>query len=304
MKTTQELTIGTRGSQMALVQAHLVADQLIARNLGLIVKIKIITTRGDTNYSPIPLGTIGKEWFTKEIEQALQERSIDLAVHSLKDLAPETPAGLIVLPVLARDDPRDALISKTKLSLADLPKGAIIGTDSLRRKALLLRLRPDVNVKSIRGNANTRLQKLEEEAYDALVMAAAGLQRIGRADAVAEFFAPDTFTPAIGQGVLAVEAREDRSEIIDMVRVLQDVSTEAAVVAERAFAKEIGGGCKLPVGCYVYFDEGNVHITGMVGSMDGMYTSIKSMTGPVDSAVTLAKQLAAQLANEPFVAEY
>jgi hydroxymethylbilane synthase len=289
---------------MALMQANLIADQLTAKNPGLTVKLKIITTKGDTNDAPIPLDTIGKEWFTKEIEQALQNRSIDLAVHSLKDLAPETPEGLLVQPVLVRDDPRDALVSKIGVSLSALPKGATIGTDSLRRKALLLQHRPDVNVKSIRGNANTRLKKLEEESYDALVMAAAGLERIGKTDVITELFDPRTFTPAVGQGVLAAESREDRPEIVDMIKALQDAPTQAAVAAERAFASEIGGGCKLPIGCYVYFDGDTVHVNGMVGSMDGTRTTIKSVIGPAAESATLARQLAAQLVKEPFVAEY
>ena len=301
MTDSLHLTVGTRGSQMALVQTDLVVEPLKAKHPGLAVTVKVITTKGDIDHSVIPVDTVGKAWFTKEIEQALLDGHVDLAVHSLKEMPPNTPPGLVVSPVLARDDPRDALIGKTGQSLADLPRGAIVGTDSLRRKAMLLAQRPDLIVRSVRGNANTRLQKLASGDYDALVLAAAGLRRIERADDITEYFDPTVFIPAIGQGALAAEWSTDRPEVTSLMEALEDPPTCAAVAAEQAFAQTIGGGCKLPVGCYVYLAADSVHIYGMVGSMDGSLSVTKASTGPADQAVGLARALATELAKEPFV---
>lgn len=302
--TISHLTIGTRGSQMALMQANLVAERLKARYPGLAIDIEVITTKGDTDDSPIPLDTVGKAWFTSEIEQALLNGRVDFAVHSLKDLPPEVPAELAVSSVLVRSDPRDALVTRTATRLGELTKGAVIGTDSLRRKAQLLQQRPDLVVQSIRGNANTRLQKLQDGGYDALVVAAAGMERIGRARDITEYFAPDVFVPAIGQGALAVEARKDNPELWTMLHALQDPPTQAAVDAEQAFARVIGGSCKLPLGCYVYFKADTVHIHGMAGNMEGTVVVTKTVSGPANKAIELAQRLAAELAKEPFVAQY
>lgn len=179
--------------------------------------------------------------------------------------------------------------------------GAIVGTDSLRRKALLLAQRPDLTVRSIRGNANTRLQKLASGDYDALVLAAVGLHRIGRADAITEYFDFTKFIPAVGQGALAAEWSAHRPEITRLIETLEDPSTLSAVAAEHAFAHTIGGGCKLPLGCYVHFAADTAHIHGMVGSMDGRQAVVKSITGPAGQATELARELAAELAKEPFV---
>ncbi len=301
MTDSLHLTVGTRGSQMALVQTDLVVEPLKAKHPGLAVTVKVITTKGDIDHSVIPVDTVGKAWFTKEIEQALLDGHIDFAVHSLKDMPPNTPPGLVVSPVLARDDPRDALIAKTGQRLADLPGGAIVGTDSLRRKAMLLAQRPDLTVRSVRGNANTRLQKLASGDYDALVLAAAGLHRIERADEITEYFDPTVFIPAIGQGALAAEWSTSRPEVTSLMEALEDPATRAAVAAEQVFAQTIGGGCKLPLGCYVCFAADSVHIYGMVGSMDGSLSVTKTTTGPADQAVGLARALAAELAKEPFV---
>lgn len=304
MAELRQLRVGTRGSKMALVQTQLVVDRLKALHPALDIQTQIITTRGDTNLAPIPLDTIGKAWFTEEIEQALEDGTIDLAIHSLKDVPPEIGAGLHVLPVLRRDDPRDVLVARDGKTLADLPNGAVVGTDSLRRKALLLARRPDLRVQSVRGNATTRLEKLERGAYDALVMAVAGLERIGRTDAVTDYFDTETFVPAIGQGALAAEWRSERKDISAYVAVLGDAETLAAVAAEQAFAAVIGGGCKLPVGCYARFANETAQVYGMVGSMDGTEVVIQSASGPADQATQLAQTLARKLAAEPFVAQY
>lgn len=304
MKQPGTLRIGTRGSQMALVQTQQVADKLTGQNSELATELQIITTKGDSDNSPIPLDTVGKAWFTSEIEQALLRGEIDIAVHSLKDVPPETPAGLIVLPVLPRDDARDALVARDNLNLAELPRGAVIGTDSLRRKAQILRLRPDLVVKSVRGNANTRLEKLYGGDYDALILAAAGLRRIGKADVITELLQPDEFVPATGQGALAAEIRVEDSELLVMLRQLQDQTTLAGLTAEQSFTAIIGGGCKLPIGCYVQFDADTVQVYGMVGSIDATQCVIKTRSGPATEASALAKQLASELAEEPFVADF
>lgn len=298
------LKVGTRGSQMARAQTEIVLEQLQAQHPGLETEVEIITTRGDIDKSPIPLDTVGKDWFTKEIEQALLDKRIDCAVHSLKDLTPETPDGLIILPVLARNDPRDALIATAAKSLAELPQGAVVGTDSIRRKALLLQQRPDLIIKSLRGNADTRLAKLEAGEYDAIVLAAAGLERIGESRRITEYFDPTIFIPAVGQGTLAAECRSDDADTLRLLQTLQDPDTILAVAAEHAFSAVVGGGCKLPVGCYVHFDAGKAHIYGMVGSLDAKTVVTKSVSGPAGKALALAKQLAAELAKEPFIQQY
>ncbi|HUB94004.1 MAG TPA: hydroxymethylbilane synthase [Verrucomicrobiae bacterium] len=304
MTESIQLIAGTRASQMALFQTNKVIENLKGHHQELSIKQKHISTKGDIDQTPIPLDTIGKAWFTKEIEQELIDRHIDFAVHSLKDIPPELPPGLIIMPILKRDDPRDGLIATTSVTLKTLPKGAIIGTDSLRRKALLLRERPDLIVKSIRGNANTRLQKLESGTYDALVMAVAGLERIDRSEMITEYLDPTTFVTSIGQGTLAVELRSERQDLIELFKELQDTHTLLATAAEQEFANVIGGGCKLPVACYVRIDDDTAHIHGMVGNMDARQSVIKSLHGAATNAVGLAQQLACDLAREPFVAEY
>jgi len=304
MANLKQLTAGTRGSQMALTQTGRVITRLTKQHPELAVTTKIITTKGDVDDTPIPLDTIGKAWFTKEIEQELLDKNIDFAVHSLKDVPPELPPGLTVLPILPRDDPRDGLVATSATTLATLPKGATVGTDSLRRKALLLQTRPDLDVKSIRGNANTRLQKLEAGDFDALVMAVAGLERIGRSEMVVEYLDPTTFVPSIGQGALAVEVRLERTDLITLFKELQDGACVQATAAEQAFAEVIGGGCKLPVACYVHIEAGAAKVYSMVGSMDGTRCVTVSLEGPAAKALELARQLAHELAEEPFVAEY
>jgi len=304
MAESQQVRVGTRGSSMALAQTQLVVGRLKVLHPELDIQTQIITTRGDTNLAPIPLDTVGKAWFTEEIEQALQDGAIDLAIHSLKDVPPEIGAGLQVLAVLKRDDPRDALVARDGKTLAELPNGAVVGTDSLRRKALLLACRPDLRVQSVRGNATTRLEKLKNGAYDALVMAVAGLERIGRADVITDYFDAETFVPAIGQGALAAEWRSEREDIGAFVAALGDPKTLAAVAAEQAFAAVVGGGCKLPVGCYVRFENETAQVYGMAGSMDGTKVVIKTASGPADQAIGLARTLAEELAAEPFVAQY
>jgi hydroxymethylbilane synthase len=295
MTDVPSLVIGTRGSTLALAQTQLVIDALKQHYPEVEIRSKIIVTKGDLNQSPIPLDTIGKSWFTAEIEDALLKGEIDIAAHSMKDLPPEIPEGIITMPVLKRGDPRDVLISKSGASFNELPKGTIIGTDSIRRKVLLLDQRPDLVVKSIRGNVDTRIKKLHDEPYDAIILAAAGLERVGMIGLVTEFLDPLIIIPAIGQGILAAQARQDRNEVIDMLRAIQDVPTHIAADAEQAFSNTIGGGCKVPIGCYAHIVDDTIIVDAFMQSADGTHLIRKSATSPISTAADTARALAREL---------
>lgn len=295
MADITSLIIGTRGSKLALAQTQMVADALAETHPGIAIRPKIIVTKGDLNQSPIPLGAVGKNWFTAEIEEALLAGEIDIAVHSMKDLPPETPAELVTLPVIERGDARDALISKSGAALKDLPRGAVIGTDSVRRKALLREARPDIIVKSIRGNVDTRLRKLHDEPYDAIVLAAAGLERAGTIGAVTEFLDPLAFIPAIGQGILAAQARRDRAEVLAMLHAIQHTPTVIAADAEQAFSAAVGGGCKVPIGCYARTEGDTVRVDAFIQHADTMDIRRNSADGPRGMARQVAEGLARAL---------
>jgi hydroxymethylbilane synthase len=295
MPKIPSLVLGTRGSRLALAQTQLVVDALKERYPHVDVRLQIFITKGDINQSPIPLDAVGKDWFTAEIEQALLKKEIDGAIHSMKDLSPETPHDLVILPVLERGDPRDVLISKSGLSLKDLPQGATIGTDSARRKVLLLEMRPDIVVKSIRGNVDTRIKKLREEAYDAIVLAAAGLERVGMLKVATEFLDPVIFIPAIGQGILAAQARRDRGEVLDMFRTIQHIATNISAEAERIFSSTIGGGCKVPIGCYARVERETVFMDAFIKNARAAGIRRKSASGATDSTKNIAESLARAL---------
>lgn len=296
---SQTLTIGTRGSALAMIQTQLVIDALTHAHPGIICETRQITTKGDTNHAPIPNSVVGKTWFTAEIERALVSGEINLAVHSLKDLPLELPPRARAIPVLPRDDPRDALISKSGASLSELPLGAIIGTDSIRRKALLLHARPDLIVRSIRGNVPMRLQKMDDEGYDAVVLAAAGLARLGMLQRATEIFEPTVFVPAVGQGTLALEACTEHSDIWELIAPLAVPQTTQATDIEYAFARAIGGGCKVPIGCYARIDTDTVHISAMAGAFDPLKVTILHVTCPLNEGIVQAKELARELLQDP-----
>ncbi len=256
------LTIGTRGSKLALVQTDLTAQALKRADPTLEIKIRVIETHGDQNQNPIPLDTIGKGWFTKEIEEGLLKKEIDLAVHSLKDLAEEMPAELTIAAYLPREDARDVLITKQGESLEELKQGAIIGTDSTRRSVQIKALRPDLVVQSLRGNVPTRVQKLQTEQYDAIILAAAGLKRLGMADKITRYFEPYEMTPAPGQGILAVQTRADTSSG-DLIRRINDKKAATAAELERTFSAKHGGGCKSPTGAYAWCEGSKWYLLGM-----------------------------------------
>ncbi len=263
-----KLRIGTRRSPLALWQARHVSALLVAREPELQVELVEIVTRGD-RILDAPLAKVGgKGLFVKEIEEQLLSRSVDLAVHSLKDMPSELPAGLVLAAVPEREDPRDALVSRRVATLDALPRGARVGTSSLRRACQLLQRRPDLQIVSIRGNVQTRLRKIDEE-LDVGVLAAAGLKRLGLADRIAEALDPSVLLPAVGQGVLALEARADDEPVLSRLRALEHAPTRLAVAAERAFLGRLGGGCQVPIAAHAVVGPGGLDFRGLVAHPDG-----------------------------------
>lgn len=276
------LVIGSRGSQLALWQAHWVQDRLAA--MGLESRIEIIKTTGD-RVTGVPLANVGgKGLFTKEIEDALLARQVDLAVHSLKDLPTEIPEGLQITAVPKRADPRDAIVGK---KIAELREGAKVGTSSLRRSAQLRRLRPDLLVQSVRGNVDTRLRKLDEGQYDSIVLAAAGLDRLGWSGRITEALDPEVMCPAVGQGALAIETRVGET----ICAALDHAETRAAVTAERAVLRALGGGCQTPIGAHARVEGGRLSLLAVVLSADGSQSVRDHSEGPVAGAERIGREL-------------
>ena len=281
------LTIASRGSQLALWQARWVAARLAG--LGRESRIEIIKTTGD-KITGVPLAKVGtKGLFTKEIEEALMEGRADLAVHSLKDLPTELPDGLVLAAIPEREDPRDAIVGRR---LDDLPPGARVGTSSLRRAAQLHRLRPDLVVESVRGNLDTRVRKLEEGQYDAVVLAAAGLKRLGWADKIAEILPASVMCSAVGQGALAIETTAAGR---GCCAELDHAPTRAAVTAERGVLAALGGGCQVPIGAYATVSNDAVHLLGVVISPDGAEYVREEAEGPAAEAERIGRELGARL---------
>lgn len=271
----------------------MVRDALLAANPELTIAIEHITTKGDIILDR-PLSAIGdKGLFVTEIEDALRERRIDLAVHSAKDLPSEVPLDMALAAFLRRADPRDALVARDGLRLADLPPGARVGTSSLRRTCQLRSLRPDLEIAELRGNVDTRLRKLHEGQYDAIVLAAAGLERLNLSSEVSEFLAPDVMLPAVAQGVMAVEVRAGDDAVAALVAALDDADSRLAVTAERAFLARIGGGCQVPVGAYATRTGESLTLSGMIGARDG-----RMIRGTFSGSTAEAAQLGRALAEE------
>ena len=263
------LVIGSRGSPLALRQASLVKERLGRTHPLLPITVRRILTTGDRRAGP-PLHQIGgKGVFTKEIEEALLRGEIDLAVHSLKDLPTHLPDGLCLGAITPREDARDAFLSNRFGCLAELPPRSTVGTSSLRRQCQLLHLRPDLQVKNLRGNLDTRLRKLDEGGYDAIVLACAGLIRLGLDHRIRERLSVDTVCPAIGQGALAVEVRCDDRLTLDRIQGLDDGDSRRAAEAERSLLSRLGGGCQVPIAGFAVVQEGQLHLTGLVGATDG-----------------------------------
>jgi len=290
-----KIIIGTRGSQLSIAQTNIIKDTLAEIYPQYEIELQLITTKGDVNMAPIPLDTVGKGWFTKEIDKALLQGKVDLAVHSLKDLPEVLPKGLVLVATPQREDARDVLVSRKNLPLKKLPKGAIIGTDSIRRKIQILHKRSDLVVKSVRGNVNTRLAKLESGEYDALILAAAGLIRLGFENQITQYFPIEDVVPSPGQGTLAVVIKETNTELIEVIKKLNHMQTVIETEAERAFSKELGGGCKTPTGAYAICKNDRITIYGMLGTLDGKKIVKEKIKGTCDDAKALGKQLAKKL---------
>lgn len=293
----KKLVVGSRGSALALWQSNWVAFEL-ARLFGVEVEIKRIKTTGDKILDS-PLAKIGgKGLFVKEIEKALEEGQIDLAVHSMKDVPTELPTGLMIGAVIKREDPRDALVSRGKVSLIDLPKGAKVGTSSLRRKAQLWQRRPDFDLVDVRGNLDTRIRKMKEGEFDAMVLAQAGLKRMGFEEEVTEVLEPQIMLPAVGQGALAIEVREDNKAVREMVRVLNHPPTQQSILAERALMRRLEGGCQVPVGALGMVVDEQISLKAMVASLDGRKMVRDEVAGPLEQAEGLGVELAEKLLSQ------
>jgi hydroxymethylbilane synthase len=298
----RRLRIGTRGSPMALHQTGLVRDRLIATHPALgepgVLEIVPIRTTGDREQRRLLAEIGGKGLFSKEIEEALLDRHIDLAVHSLKDMETWLPDGLEIGCVPPRDDPRDALVAAGGATLAQLPAGARIGTASLRRTAQLLRLRPDLMIAPIRGNADTRIGKLNAGEVDALLLAFSGLERLQKSALASEIFSPETMLPAVGQGALAVECRSDDDVVRSLLAPLNDAETAACVGAERAMLAALDGSCRTPIAGFAQIEDGRLTLDGLLLSPDGAKQRQGRVSGPAEDALMLGTQLGEELRRD------
>ena len=290
------ITIGTRASKLALWQAEYIAGEIEKQHPACHVELKTMTTKGD-RILDAPLAKIGgKGLFTKELEQAMLAGEIDLAVHSLKDMPTEVPEGLVIGAITARLDPGDAFVSVRYKAIEELPQGARVGTSSLRRRAQLLAVRPDLTILDLRGNVNTRLAKLDAGEFDAIVLAAAGLKRLGLGERIRTILPSAMILPAVGQGALAVECRADDLRIRECIDFLRDPHMTAAATAERAFLRRVEGGCQIPVGVYAEVGADNMlHVEAMIASVDGMRVCRSRTMGAIASAEALGISLAEEL---------
>jgi hydroxymethylbilane synthase len=292
------IKIGTRGSKLALWQAEQVRAGLAAVFPDLTFEKTIIKTKGDVILD-VSLSEIGdKGLFTREIEHALLNREIDLAVHSLKDLPTELPEGLTIGGMLPCGEVRDVLISREGKKLAHLNRNDKIATSSLRRKAQLLHFNPELNIIDIRGNVDTRIKKMQEGYCDALVMAGAGIIRLGYQELITEFLDPELILPAVSQGTVAIEIREDDERIMQLTDAVNDEDTRLISLAERAFLRTLEGGCQVPVGCYCEKKGGKLKITGILAGLDGKRLIRKTLDSSLDEASEKAIELAQSIIDD------
>jgi hydroxymethylbilane synthase len=292
---TPPVVIGTRGSPLALWQAEWVRSALMQRFPGVAVELSVIKTQGD-KILDVPLAQVGgKGLFVKEIEEALLDGRADVAVHSMKDMPVDIPAGLAIGAVPERETPADVLISRNGRTLRQLPPGSVIGTSSPRRAAQLRHLRPDLGIVSLRGNVETRLRKLDTEELAAVVLAAAGVQRLGLAQRVTEYLDDESMLPAVGQGALCIEIREKDPRIGPMVAALDHPASRTAVSGERAFLKRLQGGCQVPIAGHGRLAGANVTLTGLVADVDGGTVIKDCLSGPAESAERIGIELAETL---------
>lgn len=304
----EKVVIGTRGSKLALWQAEWIKSELEKRNPGLVIGINKIKTTGD-KITDVPLAKVGgKGLFVKEIEEALLRNEADIAVHSMKDVPTEFPEGLHLAVICEREDPRDAFISKFRnlefeiRNFTDLPQGAKIGTSSLRRSSQLLSLRPDLKIVQLRGNLDTRLRKLDEGLFDAIILAAAGVKRLGWAARITETLSPGISLPAIGQGAIGIECRVDDDFCNALISPLDHPETSFCVRVERAFLRKLEGGCQVPIAAYARFVDGQIVVDGLVGSIRGdRIVRVHSEDRPEDAdsiGIALAEEILSKGAKE------
>jgi hydroxymethylbilane synthase len=294
MRVSRKVRIGTRGSALALWQTNHVA-RILKERFGYETEIIKIKTTGDKILDS-PLAKIGsKGLFVKEIEIAMLEKRVDIAVHSAKDVPTEQPEGLVIAAFLEREDPRDALISKDRISLEELPKGTVIGTSSLRRRAQLLNFRPDLNLVDVRGNVDTRLRKMSEGQFDAIILAKAGLKRMGHESDITQVIDTSVMLPAVGQGSIAVECREDDEEMLSVLKQISHYETYVAVIAERALLRFLEGGCQVPIGAFGRVEEGKLVLDGMIASLDGKTLIRGRLEGDPEKAEEIGRELGSWL---------
>lgn len=295
--TLRKIIVGSRRSKLALTQTNWFIDQMKQAGAPFEFEVKEIVTKGD-QIVDVQLSKVGgKGLFVKEIEQALYDKEIDFAVHSMKDMPSELPEGLVIGCIPPREDARDAFISTGHVKFMDLPVGAVVGTSSLRRSAQLLLMRPDIDINWIRGNVDTRLAKLETDEYDAIILAAAGLKRLGWSDdVVTEYLSVEDCLPAVGQGALAIECRGDDAELLAELSKLTHQDTWNAVHAERAFLYAMDGGCQVPIAGFATVQNDMIEFTGLVASPDAeqVYKESSSNVEPETAGKEVAKSLSAQ----------
>lgn len=292
----KKIIIGSRSSDLALWQAHHVKKELEKKNKGLSVEIKLIQTKGD-KILDVALSKIGdKGLFTKELEIHLLNKTIDIAVHSLKDLQTDIPKGLKLAAVTKRHDVEDVLIARKKgITIEKLPEGATVATGSLRRRCQLQHMRPDINIVELRGNVPTRIQKFLDSNWDAIILARAGVERLKLQKHISSIISTDEILPAVGQGALGIEIHEENKFAFDVVQKIHDENTYAAVIAERTLLKALEGGCQVPIGAFAHVKPNGFYLTGMVGALDGSVTFRKTVRGRKADAIKLGKALAKDL---------
>ncbi|XQW85056.1 hydroxymethylbilane synthase [Thalassotalea piscium] len=290
--TTKLVRIATRKSALALWQAEYVKAQLEKFHANVTVELVPMTTKGDIILDT-PLAKVGgKGLFVKELEVAMLENRADIAVHSMKDVPVEFPEGLGLEVICPREDPRDAFVSNTIDKFEQLPQGAIVGTSSLRRQCQIKALRPDLDIRDLRGNVNTRLAKLDKGEYDAIILAAAGLIRLKMPERIREFIAPELMLPANGQGAVGIECRSDDATIKALLAPLECKTTRIRVLAERAMNRALEGGCQVPIGSYAEINKQTIHLRGLVGAVDGSEILQNEVSGSLEQAEALGLELA------------
>ena len=293
-----KIRIATRKSPLALWQANFVKQNLLLAHKDLKVELIPMVTQGDIILDS-PLSKIGgKGLFVKQLEQAILNNEADIAVHSIKDIPAQFPEGLMLAAICQRDEVRDAFVANKYASLNDLPEGAIVGTSSLRRQCQLRSHYPHLKIKDLRGNVGTRLNKLDEEQYDAIILASVGLKRLSLEHRITQYIDTDLILPAVGQGAIGIESRTDDKQILDIISVLDDKKSRACIQAERAMNNALQGGCQVPIAGYCRLNNDELMLQGLVGRVDGSKIIKQQITGYINEAESLGEKLAKQLLNQ------